>query len=284
MRILITGATGFVGRHFIPFLVQNAPSSEILTINRSITRAEELFPFDNCNHISVDQLSEVYKFEPEIVFHLASFVTSRNDLEAVEHILQTNIVFGVQVLEALKRCKTIKLFVNVGTCAEYRFGPSKIDNAYIYSASKTAYRQFLSYYSTLIGFKYVHIVPYTIYGGEDSQKKIIDYICDSFDSSEPIKMSKGEQILDFIHVDDVSYFFVYLMRIHDQLNSGEILHLGTGKGTSILELSTIMEKKHNKKCNINWGSLPYREMDVMYAVAPIGRLIQLGWKATKIIK
>ena len=50
-------------------------------------------------------------------------------------------------------------------------------------------------------------------------------------------------------------------------------HLGTGKGLSIRGLAKMMEKKYKKKCNIAWGALPYRVNDVMYAVAPIGRLI-----------
>ena len=42
----------------------------------------------------------------------------------------------------------------------------------------------------------------------------------------------------------------------------------------------MIEKKYKKKCNIEWGSLPYRERDIMYAVAPIGQLINIGWQPT----
>lgn len=281
MKILVTGATGFIGRHFLPMLVKEYPSCEILTINRDVEKARNLYSFQNCQHISTQDLCKLCDFKPEIVFHLASFITSRNDDEAISQILQANIVFGVELLKELGRCSSVKLFVNLGTFAEYRMGASEINNAYLYSASKTAFKQFTDYYSNLCNYKYVHIVPYTVYGGSDSQKKIIDYIYDSFSAPTPIKMTAGEQILDFIHVFDVSSFLCFLALNLEKilrLPNGEVLHLGTGIGTQIKELAVIMENTYKQKCNIEWGALPYRDMDVMHAIAPIAKLIELGWR------
>ena len=63
----------------------------------------------------------------------------------------------------------------------------EINNAYLYSATKTAFKQLLKYYSDLNHYKYINIIPYTIYGEKDSQKKLIDYVKDSLESQEPIK-------------------------------------------------------------------------------------------------
>jgi len=102
-------------------------------------------------------------------------------------------------------------------------------------------------------------------------------------SELPIKMTEGEQILDFIHVYDVANFFVFILQNKCKfyaLENGEEFHLGTGRGTSIRELASILEKKYGKKCNVIWGGIPYRKRDTMYAVAPIAKNIkELGWKA-----
>jgi CDP-paratose synthetase len=209
-------------------------------------------------------------------------VTSRNEKEIIDSILDANIIFGVKLLDALKECFDLKLFVNIGSFAEHRLGVDKIDNAYLYSATKTAFRQFVDYYSKLCGYKYIHVVPYTIYGGNDSQKKIINYIIDSFESTTPVKMTNGEQILDFIHISDVVSFFIHVVNnINNftELSTGETLHLGTGIGTSIRDLVELLENKFQKKANIEWGVLPYRDRDVMHAVAPIEKLMELGWKS-----
>lgn len=63
------------------------------------------------------------------------------------------------------------------------------------------------------------------------------------------------------------------------LNNGENIHLGTGIGHSIREVAYIIEKETGKKANINWGALPYRDRDIMYAVAPIGKNVECtGWR------
>ena len=283
MRIVITGATGFIGQNFIPQLVQAAPDVEILTINRSVEKARQLFPQPQCKHISVEEMAQMVEFNPELVYHLATLSTSRNDWEIIEPMMSANITFGVQLLHYVSQCKELKLFVNVGSFAQYRLGTQQVSDAYLYTATKTAFRQFVEYYSHEFKFKYVQVVPYTIYGGKDTAKKLIDYIVESTTATNPVDMTLGEQILDFTHVDDVAGFFIHLMQhldLFDQIRNGEEFHLGTGRGTSPRELAVIVERLFGKKCNINWGGRPYRPMDTMHSVAPIAKNLELlNWRA-----
>lgn len=283
MRIVITGATGFIGQNFIPQLVQAAPDVEILTINRSVEKARQLFPQSQCKHISVEEMAQMVEFNPELVYHLATLSTSRNDWEIIDPMMSANITFGVQLLHYVSQCKELKLFVNVGSFAQYRLGTQQVSDAYLYTATKTAFRQFVEYYSHEFKFKYVQVVPYTIYGGKDTAKKLIDYIVESTTATNPVDMTLGEQILDFTHVDDVAGFFIHLMQhldLFDQIRNGEEFHLGTGRGTSPRELAVIVERLFGKKCNINWGGRPYRPMDTMHSVAPIAKNLELlNWSA-----
>lgn len=177
----------------------------------------------------------------------------------------------------------MKLFVNTGSFAEFRYGNGDFDAAYLYTASKTAFRSFMNYYSTLCGFRYITAIPYSVYGGKMTVKRLMDYIKESMDAEIPVDMTPGEQVLDFIHVDDIAGFFTHVLKNLDKALSvpnGTDFHLGTGRGTSIRELAEIMERKYGKKCNINWGGRLYRERDIMYAVAPIAKNMPLmGWKA-----
>lgn len=283
MRIVITGATGFIGQNFIPMLVENEPSVEIMTLNRSVEKAQQLFPQPQCRHISVEEMAQIVEFNPEMVYHLATLSTSRNDWEIIEPMMAANITFGVQLLHYISQCKELKLFVNVGSFAQYRLGTQQVSDAYLYTATKTAFRQFVEYYSELYGFKYVQLVPYTIYGGKDTAKKLIDYIIEATTSDTPVDMTLGEQVLDFTHVEDVAGFFLHLIRnlnLFAGIRNGEEFHVGTGRGTTPRELAAIVEREFGKKCNINWGGRPYRPMDTMYAVAPIAKNLELlKWKA-----
>lgn len=115
-------------------------------------------------------------------------------------------------------------------------------------------------------------------------KRLMDYIIESLDAPAAIEMTGGEQILDFIHVDDISRFLIYVIQNHCSFcmleKNGEDFHLGTGRGTTVREVAKIIESVSKRRCNINWGARAYRDRDTMYAVAPIAKNIELiQWKA-----
>ena len=285
MRLLLTGITGFVGQNLMPMIIREVPEVEILTLNipSDLEKAIIMYPYPNSRHILTSEFDEVVKFNPEVVMHLATVTTARNDTEIIKPMLAANIEFGVLLLDALTQCDALKLFVNTGSFAEYRYGPSSINDAYLYAATKSAYRHFVDYYSQLRGFKFITVVPYSIYGGKPTVKRLMDYIVEAIDAEEPVDMTAGEQILDFTHVCDLAGFYVHIIKNLDLflgLNNGEEFHIGTGKGISIRELVAIVEQVYGRKCNIRWGGRPYRERDTMHAVAPIAKNLALvNWRA-----
>lgn len=280
MRILVTGSTGFVGKHLVPKLINAKHNIAEITIEPEIS--QKLYA-NNTIKISVTDKQELFvknieKFNPEIVIHLASFLTSSDDYAVLEKLLNVNIHFFCRVLDALKNCE-LKLFINTGTFAEYYQGDGKFDPAYLYASTKTASRSFLDYYSKVYNFKQTTVVPYTIYGGIDSQKKIIDIIYESLENEIPADLSAGEQILDFIHVEDVASFYVHLIKHIEQLEQKSTFQLGTGVGTTLQQLAEKLEAKTGKKAYINWGAKAYRPSDIMYAVAR-GKLLNWSPKVT----
>lgn len=284
MRVLITGATGYIGRRVVASLT-SLEGIEILSLVRNVEKARKLLPFSNCKHVAVDDMkSEVLKFQPQMVLHLATLSTSRNDEDIIEPIIEANILFGVKLLNVISLLKSVKLFVNVGSFAEYRGGVELgIDDAYLYTATKSAFRCFLDYYSHLCGFKYIIAVPFTVYGGDDIAKKLIDYMVDSIGAEESVKMSPGEQVLDFVHVDDVVNFFIESVKHFssvDTMPKESTYYLGTGVGTRVRDLAQMLTERLRKELNIQWGGLSYRPLDVMYAVAPISmNSTEIPWRA-----
>lgn len=274
MKILITGATGFVGRNFVPLLKDE---QELTLIVRNKEKAYRLYGNDVriCSLEDPDLGDTKY----DIVFHLAAHLTSAEDSDNLDMLLEANIIFGTRLLNNLKS-NPPKLFVNFGTFAEYRCGPMETHNAYLYSATKSAFKEILKFYSEKYDFKYINVIPYTIYGGEDSHKKVIDILKESTTSKTELKMSEGRQILDFIHIKDVVSFLKYIVQKYNYFCASNIMeyHLGTGRGISLREVADLITLKTNKKCNVAWGALPYRKFDVMYAVAPQGPLIESGWR------
>lgn len=265
-KILITGSTGFVGRNLVPKLINEG--YELLEITRDISKSTSLF-HNNTVKVLADDVNfkeKVIQFQPEVVIHLASYLTPSDNYEDIEKLISTNILFFSKILDAISNVE-LKLFVNTGTFAEYLNGDNKLIPAYFYAATKTASRSIIEYYSRAYKFNYTHVVPYTIYGGVDVKKKILDLLIQSVDAEKAIDLSPGNQVLDFIHINDVVEFYISLVNQKDYIKNASIIKLGTGKGYSLKEVAGLIETITLKKTKINWGGKSYRDTDVMLAVA-----------------
>ena len=268
MRILVTGSTGFVGSHLVPKILENG--HEVLEITRNLDVSKKLYGNKTQKHFltnSQESLERsVLSFNPEIAIHLASFLTPNDDYISLQKLLKANIEFFCRLLDSLKS-SNLNSFINTGTFAEYYGGSEILEPAYLYSATKTASRSILDYYSRNYKFKQVTVVPYSIYGTVDTQKRVVDIIIDSISSKKAIDFSPGDQVLDFIHINDVTDFYMTIIdKIHELPNKSNF-QLGTGKGHTIKQVTSVIERLLNKKTNINWGAKSYRSSDVMYAVA-----------------
>lgn len=275
MKILLTGVTGFVGKHLIQRLRDFDVKFVVRDISNEYSKDRQIVY--NYEKLDIFQ-KDVKSYNPNIIIHLASYLTSSDDTNSIKNIIDSNILFPSILLESLKSMD-LELFINTGTFAEYYYNDGKENPAYFYSASKIAIKPIIKYFKSIQGFKTINIIPYTIYGGKSKSKKVIDYILDSLDNKLYLEMTSGEQILDFIHIDDVTDFYIHCVNNINLLKDEGDYHLGTGKGTSIKELSNIIEDLTNKKANINWGAKKYRPLDIMRAIAPIYKLErELNWK------
>lgn len=265
MRILITGASGFVGKNLFHKLTKT--NHDLIILHRGNIGSNKEASVKFIDLRDAEWMQQVKLENPEVVIHLAAFLTSLDDELSATKLVDANILFGTQLLAALRECP-LKYFINTGTFAEYYHNDENLEAAYLYAALKTAFRTILAYYQSGSSFKIINVIPFTIYGGKDSKKKLIDYIHDSIIGEEWIKMSPGEQQLDFIHIDDVVSFYLALI---EQLSSFKEpfteIRLGSGIGTSPKQIASIFEKLTGKQAKIIWGGLPYRQKDTMYSVA-----------------
>ena len=289
MKILITGGTGYVGETLIPYLFSSG-FTDISLLVRNIDKATAMFKDYSISYISTEDKNwedDVIKYSPDIVLHMATMFTGKCDAESAKEIVNSNILFTTLLLEAISHTGCSH-FINIGTFTEFLYGDGKFFANNLYSASKTAVRPIIQYYQTQSKWKWTNVIVYSPYGKKNKSKKVLDYLLDALDSPTPVKFSGGEQILDFIHVDDMADFFVTLFTkiLNNEWNNDFIeLHLGSGKGYSIKEIAKIMEEVSGKKVNAIWGALPYRKFDTMHAVAPIGKNIEvLQWRSKVDIK
>lgn len=268
-KILVTGGTGYIGSDLVgKFIAQE--NLEIALVVRDVKNAKELF-HDAVTYIVCDDLVEftldVEDFLPDVVIHLAAYSTSSDEPTEVIKLIESNIIFTSNLLIALSNCP-VKLFINTGSFSEYHYSNDEISPTYFYSATKTSARYMIEYYAKKNAFQFVNAVLFSVYGKKNNKKKVIDYAVDSLNSSIPINMSDGKQILDFIHIDDVVDFYYNLILNYENLKISKIDYdVGTGRCISIRELVESLEKITDKKANIMWGANKNRKVDTIRACA-----------------
>jgi nucleoside-diphosphate-sugar epimerase len=281
MRILVTGADGFVGTYLIPRLHEH--KHKLFLIGRDLIRMKKAYDFNPICLTFIDlQKNELTKniteFSPEVVIHLAAYSTASDSYEDMERLFTANILFLGKILDSLKS-SNLRCFIYTGSCTEYYKGDGVLNSTYLYSATKTAGRSILDYYSDIYNFKSIIVTPFTVYGGGTGKKKIIDILYDSLDSNYTVDTTFGDQVLDFIHVFDLVELFCKIVDKIDIIPDKTNFHAGTGIGTSLRQLAALLEKISNKKANVNWGGIPYRKKDTMYAVADIRKQKELlNWQ------
>lgn len=277
-KILVTGGTGYIGRELISVLLANI-GNNVAVVVRDIVAARNVFQ-EQVKYISSnekDLKKNITNFSPNIVIHLAAYSSSSDTIDDIKKLIESNIIFTSILLDAISECK-IDLFINTGSFSEYHYNTMTASPTYFYSATKTAAKYIIEYFSKKNNFKFINAILYTVYGKRSDNKKIIDYAIDSLNNKITIKMSDGKQILDFIHIDDIVNFYTNLVYNYKNLNiTQNDYFVGTGKGITIREIVHILEENTNKKANIQWGA-KNRKLDTIQAVANIVNTVEdLKW-------
>lgn len=276
--ILLTGATGFLGSHLLEALVLNGYS--VIIIKRSysnIWRIQHLngkYKSYDIDKVSIASIFENHQIE--IVIHTAC--NYGRDNESVIDVLDSNLLFSLSVLEACIKSST-RLFINTDTF----FNNNNYNQSYLgmYALSKKQFVDWLKYYSgklQVINLKLQHV-----YGSKDDISKFIPWVISKLENREDdIKLTRGEQLRDFIHVDDVVSAYLKLLSFRVFNSSFKEFDIGTGQLISVRDfiekLKLIFEKNRGEsKTNLDFGALPYRDGEIMSVFVDNKDIIELGW-------
>lgn len=143
-KAILTGATGYIGSSLVRELLKKKWKITIIVRKESsfhyiedIKNKVEIFEFDN----DMGRMTDLFnQMKPDIVFHLASKVLVQHQPNDISDIINSNILFATQVLEAMIRSKTTN-FVNTGTSWQH-FRNEQYNPVNLYAASKEAFFQY----------------------------------------------------------------------------------------------------------------------------------------------
>jgi len=265
MKILVTGANGFVGVNLTKAMVESGFETHAI-----VRAASDISLIDKRVHLyrcSTDiELIDYFKKNSFTgVIHLASLFLSNHLSDDISRLIDSNVRFGTLLLEACK-LSNVKWFINTGTFWQ-NYLSEKYNPVNLYAATKEAYEVISKYYTQTSDLIFATLKLNDTYGANDKRNKIINTMLKIAKSGEALNMSQGEQAIDIVHIDDVVEAYILLAGCLGGANGadfgGKTFAVMADKRLTLKNLVKKFEEIREVKLNINWGALEYREREVM---------------------
>jgi nucleoside-diphosphate-sugar epimerase len=276
MRILVTGASGFVGFHCCAQL--RALGYEVHAVSSKIHLSDKIH-WHKVDLLDSNQIIElIQNVRPSHLLHLAWNVEPGNYWTSVQnyHWVKASLTLFEQFAEAGG-----KRVVVAGSCAEYNWDyevyneeTTPLDPATLYGTCKHSLQLMLSSYATLKGLSFAWGRIFSIYGPHEHSDRLCSSVIQALLRSQKIKCSNGELIRDYLHVEDVASAFSALL-VNDIQGP---INIGSGFGTKLRDIVEKINEKIGKDGLLEIVNKSRSLNEAPIIVADITRLDSIGWK------
>ncbi len=282
-KAALTGGSGPIGLALIKKLLQEG--IEVLLIQRGESAKLKYLPEDMRLRMECCTLEELGAYVPkesefDVFFHLG-WANTRKDLR--DDLIQQNknIKYSCDAVEVARRlgCHS---FIGAGSQAEYgRHNEALRDDTLCIPETAYGAMKLSACHATRIlcqkyGIRHVWPRILSGYGLYDNIKSVlVSNIINSLQGKE-LEFSKGEQIWDFVYMDDIANA-LYL--IGKRGRDGATYPIGSGKARPLKEYVCILCEKLGNLKNMGLGKIPYTDTQIMHLEADISKLqVDTGWK------
>lgn len=286
MRVLVTGGAGFIGSHTSKLLLDQ---NHQVTIVDNLSRGKKELIDPRANFIQADILDQP-KLESilanhDCVIHMASLIEVGESVKKAVEFTENNILGTVKLLDAMKNTGVKKIIFSSSACVYGKSGKNPItetdplgEQENPYGLTKVAMEEFCKLYHKLYGFDVIilrYFNPYGPYEEHSPETHAIPNFIKAVLNKKPIPLYwKGDQIRDFIYIDDLAKAHVLPLN-----QSGlHIYNAGTQIGMKVLDVVKKIFEIVGYEVDIE--DLGERKGDVSTLVASSEKIKkELGWNA-----
>lgn len=294
-RVLVTGASGFIGSHVVRRLVAEGAEVHALTSGVSsvypprlmdVRRDIRLHEANLMDRSAMDSL--VRASRPQLVLHLGAYTHVGKSWQRIDECIQVNVQGTVNLLLALE-ATGYERFVYTGTSEIYGDVPvpfhedSPVNPISPYSVAKYAGERYCRMFFHGYGWPVVMVRPFNAYGPWQSPDRVIPEIIGRALRGEPLRMTQGTQTREFNYVEDLADGFVRLATAPGI--EGELFNLGCGQEVSMRDLATMVLRLMGDPVAPQFGALPERPTEIRRMVSDSTKALStLGWKPSVLLE
>lgn len=283
MRILVTGASGFVGSRLTAMAIAEGADVTVLAEPQDpLTRLEGMLPRLRVIRRDLGDVAalepEVERLAAEICIHLAWYTEPGKYLEAEENVRLLSASLGL--LQMLTRVGCGHVLVS-GTCAEYDTSQGYLREdsptrpATLYAAAKHALYTVGDRLTSLSGMGLTWARLFYMYGPGEHPRRLIPSVIRSLRAGEDFRATPGSQVRDYLYVEDVAGALWHLARHR----IAGVYNVCSGVPVTVRSLLETVGQLLGCPEKIHYDALLDRNWEPQFVCGDNTRLVDAGWTA-----
>ncbi len=273
MRVLVTGASGFLGRQAVAALLAKGVEVHALSRRPPVDKACHWQPFDLLAADRPSLRSYLRRIRPSHILHLAWCVEPQrfwSDPANLDWTAATLALARAASVESVGR------FVGTGSCFEYAWPSDKdchetltpLANHSLYDTAKDATRRILGRYFADCGVGFAWARPFFLFGPFESPTRLVASLARAIARGEPAACSSGLAVRDFLAVGEAGRALaaVTLSALEGPVN------IASGEAIRIADLARLLGRLAGRPDLVHVGALPDRAGEPPRIVADVARL------------
>jgi nucleoside-diphosphate-sugar epimerase len=271
-RILVTGASGFLGLHLCRKLLGLGGELHAVCSSKPNVDGDRFqwHPADladaECTHKMVADI------RPEIVFHLCSYAQGERDLALVGPTFRGELQSSVNLLSSLAETGCRRLIMP-GSLEEP--APGEIASS-PYAVAKAASRAYAQMFHQLYDLPVVMTRIFMAYGPGQSTKKLIPHSIGCLLRGEPLKIASPERKVDWVYVEDVVDGLIAAATASGI--EGKSLDIGSGQLVKVRDVIERIQRLTDPEAVVEFGALPSQGFEQVRCANAMATHSLTGWR------